>query len=300
MTGLPAQDTPGSEPLAAPAPPIESRYLSVAQAQAFLRLVESAPEVHRRSQFFVWMQNHVHELLPHDLAVCGAFSRQRRLVEYDVFNNVPMPSELLDSLSGPGSRLMAHVARAWVEGGGRACAWVLGSRGAAAIDGQALRDAGLTHVAVHGVARPDRQHEIESLFMLGARSGTPLATLLPAFELLVLHLHATFLHTRSVERDIAREPTHVRGSVVERKLERVTAREAQILSWVREGKSNHEIGEILGISGLTVKNHIQKILRKLGASNRAQAVAIAIQSCLMPSPGGVGKLPAAPGATPAK
>ena len=53
----------------------------------------------------------------------------------------------------------------------------------------------------------------------------------------------------------------------------VSAREAEILHWVREGKSNDEIGMILGISGLTVKNHLQRLYRLLGVSNRAQAIA---------------------------
>ncbi|MFX6645087.1 LuxR C-terminal-related transcriptional regulator, partial [Acinetobacter baumannii] len=53
----------------------------------------------------------------------------------------------------------------------------------------------------------------------------------------------------------------------------LSARELQVLDWVREGKTNHEIGQILDISPLTVKNHIQKILRKLDVTNRAQAVA---------------------------
>lgn len=43
-------------------------------------------------------------------------------------------------------------------------------------------------------------------------------------------------------------------------------------SWIRLGKSNFEIGTILGISPLTVKNHVQKILRKLNVRNRTQAV----------------------------
>ena len=57
----------------------------------------------------------------------------------------------------------------------------------------------------------------------------------------------------------------------------VTERECQILCWVRDGNNNQQIGEALGISPLTVKNHIQKILRKLGAANRAQAVAMAME-----------------------
>jgi DNA-binding CsgD family transcriptional regulator len=56
----------------------------------------------------------------------------------------------------------------------------------------------------------------------------------------------------------------------------LTEREREILMGAREGKSNQEIGLSLGISALTVKNHIQKILRKLGAHNRAHAVALAM------------------------
>ena len=52
---------------------------------------------------------------------------------------------------------------------------------------------------------------------------------------------------------------------------------------MREGKSNQQIGDQLGISVLTVKNHVQKILRKLGASNRAQAVAMAMTQNLLGS-----------------
>jgi DNA-binding NarL/FixJ family response regulator len=57
----------------------------------------------------------------------------------------------------------------------------------------------------------------------------------------------------------------------------VTEREAEILTWVQKGKSNREIGRTLGISPLTVKNHVQKILRKLEVHNRTQAVAKAMR-----------------------
>jgi DNA-binding CsgD family transcriptional regulator len=52
----------------------------------------------------------------------------------------------------------------------------------------------------------------------------------------------------------------------------LTSREQEILRWIHLGKSNIEIGTILSISPLTVKNHVQKILRKLNVQNRAQAV----------------------------
>jgi DNA-binding CsgD family transcriptional regulator len=65
----------------------------------------------------------------------------------------------------------------------------------------------------------------------------------------------------------------------------VTAREQQILQGMREGLSNQAIGALLGISPLTAKNHVQKILRKLQASNRAQAVALALARQLIDAAG---------------
>ena len=60
------------------------------------------------------------------------------------------------------------------------------------------------------------------------------------------------------------DPDPVNGSLTER--------EAEILSLMREGLTNKQIANRLHISVHTVKNHVQKILRKLGANNRAQAV----------------------------
>jgi DNA-binding CsgD family transcriptional regulator len=77
-----------------------------------------------------------------------------------------------------------------------------------------------------------------------------------------------YLHI-SLQR-ISRQQAQARVGMLARP---VSAREAEILHWVREGKSNDEIGMILGISGLTVKNHLQRLYRLLGVSNRAQVIA---------------------------
>jgi DNA-binding CsgD family transcriptional regulator len=56
----------------------------------------------------------------------------------------------------------------------------------------------------------------------------------------------------------------------------LTERELQVLSGVREAKANAQIATMLGISPLTVKNHLRSIQKKLGARNRAHAVAEAM------------------------
>ncbi|HEX3485567.1 MAG TPA: response regulator transcription factor [Micropepsaceae bacterium] len=53
----------------------------------------------------------------------------------------------------------------------------------------------------------------------------------------------------------------------------LTQREAEVLSWIANGKSNRDIGEILGISPRTVNKHLEQIFMKLGVENRASAAA---------------------------
>ena len=52
----------------------------------------------------------------------------------------------------------------------------------------------------------------------------------------------------------------------------LSARELEIMQWVRMGKTNSEIAIILNLSTFTVKNHMRRIYRKLDVLNRAQAV----------------------------
>jgi DNA-binding CsgD family transcriptional regulator len=51
----------------------------------------------------------------------------------------------------------------------------------------------------------------------------------------------------------------------------LTKREAEVLMWVSQGKSNPEIGIILGAKARTVQKHLERILRKLGVENRQAA-----------------------------
>lgn len=58
-------------------------------------------------------------------------------------------------------------------------------------------------------------------------------------------------------------------------------RELEVLGLLTEGLNNPQIGEKLIISRSTVKFHVSSILGKLGVSNRAEAVAIAVDQKLI-------------------
>jgi len=57
----------------------------------------------------------------------------------------------------------------------------------------------------------------------------------------------------------------------------LTNREAEVMKWMIEGKTNPEIGVIMGITPLTAKKHVENIRGKLNAPNRTAAVAMAME-----------------------
>jgi DNA-binding NarL/FixJ family response regulator len=56
----------------------------------------------------------------------------------------------------------------------------------------------------------------------------------------------------------------------------LTERQLEILSHVARGRSNRQVGIALGISELTVRNHMRTIGKRLAATDRTHAVVLAI------------------------
>jgi len=63
----------------------------------------------------------------------------------------------------------------------------------------------------------------------------------------------------------------------------LSEREIEVLEWVTQGKTNKQIAEILGISPLTVKTHLEHIYAKLGVWNRTEATTLALKLNLIGS-----------------
>ncbi|MDI3315914.1 MAG: helix-turn-helix transcriptional regulator [Mycobacterium sp.] len=57
----------------------------------------------------------------------------------------------------------------------------------------------------------------------------------------------------------------------------LSEREAQVLGFIAAGLGDVEIAEALGLSVNTTKSHVKRLFRKLGARDRANAVALAYQ-----------------------
>lgn len=76
---------------------------------------------------------------------------------------------------------------------------------------------------------------------------------------------------RLVDEEASREEIVLKNRLA------LTLREAEVLSWIARGKSNRDIGEILGLSPRTVNKHLEQIYAKLGVENRTSAAALAMR-----------------------
>jgi DNA-binding NarL/FixJ family response regulator len=84
----------------------------------------------------------------------------------------------------------------------------------------------------------------------------------------IRHVHAG---RKRIPADVAAQLAEHLGD------ESLTGREREVLQYVATGNRNRDIGELLSISEETVKVHMKHIMEKLGASDRTEAVAIAVR-----------------------
>jgi DNA-binding NarL/FixJ family response regulator len=114
--------------------------------------------------------------------------------------------------------------------------------------------------------------EIQRALKAGAR-GYLLKTMSP--KQIVDTIRAVHAGKRVIPPEIA---SHVAEHLAE---ESLSLRELEVLRHVAEGNRNRDIAELLHISEETVKVHLKHVMEKLGASDRTQAVAIALRRGIM-------------------
>jgi transcriptional regulator EpsA len=248
------------------------------KSEAIVRFLESSSQVRRRHQFFGWVQTHLKDLLPNAVVSAGVYQRAQRSLAFDIFNSVLLPPAVQGELGDGRSELLRRAIELWVDAQTADRPRALLLEPALVLSTQDRRavfaEAGLRQLLVHGVSRPQRQAELECFFVFTEPHHASGERELHCLELLLPNLHTTYLRVRATESEMGIKPTAAPAlSAPRAAAAALTEREQQILACVRDGYSNAQIGHMLAISPLTVKNHVQNILRKLGAVNRAQAVA---------------------------
>jgi len=84
--------------------------------------------------------------------------------------------------------------------------------------------------------------------------------------------HAQLLRQARSSNDAA--PTQAEPAAPDMKHYALTPRQLDVLTWIAHGKTNRDIGDILGMSPRTVNKHLEHIYVKLGVETRAAAAAL--------------------------
>jgi transcriptional regulator EpsA len=223
--------------------------LSRQEQEYLLCAIESGLRVASPYQFFLWTQGQLQALLPHRVLVCLQSGRGGALTRLECLHGTVLAPGAQQALTDLALRIAQD--RRWPA--------VIDAHAAPdGLGGEILR-LGFDNVLVHGTGPTSGGGSVFLLFGLAVR---PTARHAYFLELLLPHLHLALGRLPAARTAVDGAPARA-----------LSAREAEIIGWLRAGKSNDEMGRLLGISTLTVKNHLQRIYRTLGVNNRAHALA---------------------------
>jgi len=235
------------------------------QIESIVLNLDASLRVHARAHFFSWTQGLLQSLIRHELLICALCHGKPPAFRADGFSmTTPDPSTFSD-LFLRDAAVAPTLLKAWEER--RYQPVIFDCSPANPLGNGAftreLERLGASQLLVHGVH--DADGRAISLFVFACRAASVGPRQGYLAQLLAPSLHAAWVRTQLQRRAEAGGERAQGGSVL-------TVREMDILKWIYLGKSNFEIGAILKISPLTVKNHVQKILRKLNVVNRTQAI----------------------------
>jgi transcriptional regulator EpsA len=254
----------------------------------FLRVLYESRLIGRHAELLAWLKGEVQQFLPHQilLAAWGDFARWN--VSCEVVSHV-QSVRALPLGRCPVDDLLREAYVRWLRGGREPV--VLDAVEAAALRKPcdcslhgALQD--MRWLLVHGVR--DKRSGCDSLYIaldsrpfLEARSQSDLVALshllLCQMDIVWRRVAASRLEDLRAADEIAAPHT----------LE-LSAREREIIGRLSCGNTNSDIAEALEISPFTVKNHLKRIFRKIGASNRTQAVARYNEAVMQSTKGAAG------------
>jgi transcriptional regulator EpsA len=265
----PQQSARAIKPMVGPQP--KAFQLTADESVRFMRIVAECGRIRRHYDIYRWLGGEVQHFLPHEILLSA----------WGDFANWNLKLDLTSGLPGVRTSQLAHCSlddfireayARWVDAGRQAVVLK-------ACDTVCARNA--CHCPVHSVMRSmssvlvfgmhDKRSGNDSLFIaLSCGSFTKGRTMLrfcSVLEPLFAQVDAAFRRVPALA--LAGSPLAHRGS---NGLD-LSTRELEVLEALCRGKTNLDIATTLDISPFTVKNHVQRIFRKIGVTNRTQAAA---------------------------
>lgn len=234
-----------------------------------MEVIAESLRVSQRPHLFNWLQGGFQYLIGHEIMIFGIKSQESETYQYEYFASTRYFSDerfnvVIDSLSG----LVSQAIKIWNKSempyfvSNQEMAATFSNYTIANGDAEQLKQSELKNFIVHGFG--DNSSKVSSVVILARLHQQPHVVQANMLELLMPYLHCALVKVTSSRH------AYVVNNDNSTKI--ITRRESEILQWLSIGKTNWEISAILEISPLTVKNHVQNLLRKLDVQNRSQAV----------------------------
>ncbi len=245
------------------------------ERELLLALIHESLRVQSHFELFLWLQGKLQVFLPHEIMIAAWGDFSLGLVYFDIVSSLPglrtkgiSQNELTPLLKRLFSFWCNHNQSSFtitIDQG-----LFKNDELEYSIPNEALGN--MTSAMVHGIQDCRGHHDC--LYVLMTSNPQP-ASSHKMLEALLPYIDCALRQLDHFPEQLPSTPPPPVIEIPEELSDIDTAlslRETEIMGWVKQGKTNAEIGIILDISPFTVKNHLQRIFKKLDVLNRAQAV----------------------------
>jgi transcriptional regulator EpsA len=231
-------------------------------------VIAESLRISQRTHLFNWLQGEFQYLLGHEVMICGVKSSDSDSYHYEYFTSTRYFNDAqFSDVIAQDSGLVTQAVTLWKNKSlplyftHQLQPSTFNNYSVVNFDEEVLKTSELKSFVAHGFG--DSHSKISSVVIFARLHKQPSTSHAYMLELVMPHLHCALIRMTSNRGNVVANTSNVANIM--------TKRESEILQWLHMGKTNWEISSILDISPLTVKNHVQNILRKLDVQNRSQA-----------------------------
>jgi len=244
------------------------------ESQRFLRIIWSASQIRHHYELFLLLQGEIQHFVSHRILIAAWGNFHDLSPTLDVVSALPgVRTHEIDGCVSEVERMLKDIHACWIANGRRK---ILLSNGRVDSITRSTCNCALhksmrtmRSVLVHGVR--DERDQTDSIYLAldpnSVTNGRSVECFFPLVDPLIAQLDVAYRKVGPLKSAAAAAGVNDASGPGD-----LSKREREIIRWIGEGRTNIEIGAILEISSFTVKNHVQRIFKKLGAANRTEAV----------------------------
>ena len=234
----------------------------------FMDVISESLRITQRTHLFNWLQGSFQGLVGHEIMIFGIKSSDTDSYHFEYFTSSRYFSDEQFSLViEQDVGLVSKALKLWQETSmplfvsNQEKPMQHSGYRVENFDEQDLANSELKNFVIYGFGH--NHSELSSIVIFGRLHKPANAVYAQMLELIMPHLHCALIRVTSSKSEVIISSDNTSRLI--------TKRESEVLQWLHKGKTNWEISTILGISPLTVKNHVQNVIRKLNVLNRSQA-----------------------------